>query len=66
MYNRPNLDTFYTRKLNSVSYICHYLDTLYASKLKFGMLLKPLTLCYVASGSCPGMGLRVKNYNRSN
>ena len=53
MCNRSNLD---------------FLDTFYALKLKFGMLFTPRpktsALSSVALGSCPGVGLGVKMYNR--
>ena len=53
MCNRSNLD---------------FLDTFYALKLKFGMLFTPRpktsALSSVAPGSCPGVGLGVKMYNR--
>ena len=44
MFNRST-GTFYARKLNLVCYLGRNLDIFYARKLKFGMLLKPLTLC---------------------
>ena len=45
------------------------LDTFYARKLKFGMLLTPRPnlqlFARVAPASCPGVGLGVKMYHRS-
>ena len=42
------------------------LGTLYAMKLKSGMLLTLQLCATTAPGPCPGMGLGVKMYNRSN